>query len=81
MRNVIGARLKDNAGRNVLFRLPGFEHSDGERKQVELSLIEGKFLLKEPHRVLVNMQADGFVTVLQNCFQYGALSIRAEHTI
>jgi hypothetical protein len=61
MRMVIEARLEDNAGGSVPIRLAEFERADGELKQLGLSLAEGKRLVHEAQRALVNAQAHGFV--------------------
>jgi hypothetical protein len=82
MRMIIEARFEDNAGGSVPIRLVEFERADGELKQLGLSLAEGKSLVYEAQRALVNAQAHGFVTASRNCLQCGAaLSIKAKHTI
>jgi hypothetical protein len=82
MRMVIEARLEDNGGGSVPIRLVEFERADGELKQLGLSLAEGKSLVYEAQRALVNAQAHGFVIASKNCRQCGAaLSIKAKHTI
>jgi hypothetical protein len=79
---VIEARLEDNGGGSVPIRLVEFEPADGELKQLGLSLAEGKSLVYEAQRALVNAQAHGFVIASKNCLQCGAaLSIKAKHTI
>jgi hypothetical protein len=82
MRMVIEARLEGNAGGSVPIRLAEFERADGELKQLGLSLAEGKRLVHEAQRALVNAQAHGFAAASRNCLQCGAaLSIKAKHTI
>ena len=82
MRMVIEARLEDNAGGSVPIRLIEFERTDGELKQLGLGLPEGKSLVYEAQRALVNAQANGFVSASRNCLQCGAaLSIKAKHTV
>jgi hypothetical protein len=82
MRMVIEARLEDNAGGSVPIRLAEFERADGELRQLGLSLAEGKNLVYEAQRALVNAQAQGFVAASRHCLQCGAaLSIKAKHTI
>jgi hypothetical protein len=82
MRMVIEARLEDNAGGSVPIRLVEFERVDGELKQLGLSFAEGKNLVYEAQRALVNAQAHDFVVASRNCLQCGAaLSIKAKHTI
>jgi hypothetical protein len=62
--------------------LAEFERADGELKQLGLSLAEGKRLVHEAQRALVNAQAHGFAAASRNCLQCGAaLSIKAKHTI
>jgi hypothetical protein len=79
---VIEARLEDNGGGSVPIRLVEFERADGELMQLGLSLAEGKSLVYEAQRALVNAQAHGFVIASKNCLQCGAaLSIKAKHTI
>ncbi|MFS0757594.1 hypothetical protein ABC383_23270 [Noviherbaspirillum sp. 1P10PC] len=82
MRMVIEAQLEDNAGRSVQIRLAEFGRADGELKQLGLSLAEGKNLVHEAQRVLINAQAHGFLVASKYCPQCGAaLSIKAKHTI
>jgi hypothetical protein len=82
MRMVIEARLENNTGASVPIRLAEFERADGELKQLGLSLTEGKSLVYEAQRALVNAQAHGFVAASRHCLQCGAaLSIKAKHTI
>jgi hypothetical protein len=82
MRMVIEAQLENNTGGSVPLRLAEFERADGELKQLGLSLAEGKNLVYEAQRALVNAQAHGFVTASRNCLQCGAaLSIKPKHTI
>jgi len=82
MRMVIEARLEGNAGGSVPIRLAEFKRADGELKQLGLSLAEGKNLVYEAQRALVNAQAHGFVVAFRHCLQCGtALSIKAKHTI
>jgi hypothetical protein len=54
--------------------LAEFERADGELKQLGLSLAEGKSLVYEAQRALVNAQAHGFVAASRNCLQCGAKS-------
>ena len=82
MRMVIEARLEDNTGGSLPIRLAEFERADGELKQLGLSLAEGKSLVYEAQRALVNAQAHGFVAASRHCLQCDAtLSIKARHTI
>jgi hypothetical protein len=82
MRMIIEARIEDNAGGSKPIRLVEFERADGELKQLGLSLAEGKGLVYEAQRALVNAQAHGFVVTSRTCRQCGAaLSIKAKHTI
>ena len=82
MRMVIEARLEGNAGGSVPIRLAEFERADGELKQLGLSLAEGKNLVHEAQRALINAQAHGFVSASRHCLHCGAaLSIKAKHTI
>ena len=82
MRMVIEARLENNAGGRVPTRWAEFERADGELTQLGLSLAEGKQLVYEAQRTLVNAQANGFVAASRHCPQCGAtLSIKANHTI
>ncbi|MFS0757556.1 hypothetical protein ABC383_23055 [Noviherbaspirillum sp. 1P10PC] len=82
MRMVIEARLADNAGGSVPIRLVEFERADGELMRLGISLAEGKQLVCEAQRALVNAQANGFVAASRHCLQCGAaLSIKAKHTI
>lgn len=81
MRLVIEARLEDNAGGSVPIQLAEFERANGELKQLGSSLAEGKRLMYEAQRALVNAQAPGFVTTSRTCFPCGAaLSIKVKHT-
>jgi len=82
MRMAIEARLEDNADGSVPIRLAEFERADGELKQLGLSLAEGKNLVYEAQRALVNVQAHGFAAASRHCLHCGAaLSIKAKHTI
>ena len=82
MRMFIEARFKDNAGSSVPIRLAEFERTDGELKQLGLSLAEAKSLVYEAQRTLVNAQTNGFVAASRYCPQCCAtLSIKARHTI
>ena len=78
MRMVIEARLENNTGGSVPIRLAEFERAYGGLKQLGLSLAEGKNLVYEVQRALVNAQAHGFVAASRHCLQCGAdLSIKA----
>ncbi|WP_194727208.1 ISKra4 family transposase [Noviherbaspirillum malthae] len=82
MRIIIEARIEDTAGSSEPIRLVEFERADGELKQLGLSLAEGKSLVYEAQRALVNAQAHGFAVASRTCLQCGAvLSIKAKHTI
>jgi hypothetical protein len=75
-------RLEDNAGGSVPIGLAEFERADSELKQLGLSLAEGKSMVYEAQRALVNAQAHGFVAASRHCLQCGAaLSIKTKHTI
>jgi hypothetical protein len=76
------ARLEDNGGGSVPIRLVEFERVNGGLKHLGLSLAEGKSLVYEAQRALVNAQGHGFVVAASNCLQCGAaLSIKAKHKI
>ncbi|KRB79532.1 hypothetical protein ASE07_25365 [Noviherbaspirillum sp. Root189] len=82
MRIIIEARIEDNVGGSEPIQLVEFERADGDLKQLGLSLAEGKSLMYEAQRALVNAQAHGFVAASRTCLQCGAtLSIKAKHTI
>jgi hypothetical protein len=82
MRMVIEARLEDNAGGSGPIQLAEFERADGDLKQLGLSLTEGRSLVYEAQRALVNAQAHGFLVASRHCLHCGAaLSIKAKHTI
>ena len=82
MRMIIEARIEDSAGGSEPIRLAECERADGELKQLGLSLAEGRSLVYEAQRALVNAQAHVFVVASRACPQCGAaLSIKAKHTI
>src|SRR2546422_8921190 len=81
-RMIIEARIVGSAGGSKPIRLAEFERADGELKQLGLSLAEGRSLVYEAQRALVNAQAHVFVVASRTCPQCGAaLSIKAKHTI
>jgi hypothetical protein len=82
MRMIIEAQIEDNVGRCEPVRLAEFERADGELKQLGLTLAEGRNLMFEAQRALVNAQAQVFVLASRTCCRCGAaLSIKAQHTI
>ena len=72
MRMIIEARIEDSAGGSEPIRLAEFERADGELKQLGLSLAEGRSLVYEAQRALVNAQAHVFVGAARTCPQCGA---------
>lgn len=81
MRMVVEVRLEDNAGSNAPIRLVEFERADGELNQLGYSLAEGKHLVHEAQRALVNAQAHGFASASKHCLHRGAaLSMKSKHT-
>ena len=61
MRMIIESRIEDGAGASESIRLAEFERADGELKQLGMSLVEGRSLVHEAQRVLVNGQTNRFV--------------------
>jgi hypothetical protein len=82
MRMIIEARIEDDGREHAAIRLAEFERVDGELKQLGLSLAEGKSLVHEAQRALVNAQTYNFILVSKHCLRCGAVSsIKATHTI
>ncbi len=82
MRMIIEARIEDGAGTSESIRLAEFERADGELKQLGMSLVEGRSLVHEAQRALVNGQTNRFVLAVRNCPRCAAaLSTKSGHTI
>ena len=82
MRMIIEARIEDSAGESEPVRLAEFDRVDGELNELGLSLAEGKRLVYEAQRALVNAQTNQFVFAARVCPHCGTpLSIKARHTI
>jgi hypothetical protein len=82
MRMIIEARIEDGAGASESIRLAEFEKADGELKQLGMSLVEGRTLVHEAQRALVNGQTNRFVLAARNCpWCAAALSTKSGHTI
>ena len=67
MRMIIEVRVMDSTGSNAPISLAEIVRADGELKQLGLKLSEGRDLIREVQRVLVNAQSRTLLEASTHC--------------